>query len=137
MLEKDSLIGVHVLLAEDNDDARDFLEILLTHTAARVTVAKDGASALEALRRLRPDVLVADLDMPTRDGFWLIEQVRQLPPESGGHTPAIAVSALVMPVQVERARELGFCDHLAKPADPGEIARRILHLVTRSRNPRA
>jgi CheY-like chemotaxis protein len=132
MLEKNTLRGVHVLVAEDNDDARELLEIILVHTAARVTVARDGADALEALQRLRPDILVADLDMPTRDGFWLIEQVRSLPADSGGRTPAIAVSALVMPVHVQRAMDLGFTDHIAKPTDPGAITRAIARLLGRS-----
>jgi CheY-like chemotaxis protein len=54
------------------------------------TRAQEG---LEALRRIRPHVLISDLGMPEEDGYSLIEQVRALPPEHGGQTPAAALTA--------------------------------------------
>lgn len=131
MLEKDGLKGIHVLIAEDNDDTRELLEVVLAAAAARVTSAYDGEAALEALRRLVPDILLADLAMPRRDGFWLIEQVRGLPAEAGGRMPAIAVSAMVAPRDVARAKALGFTAHVPKPANPNELARLIAELVGR------
>lgn len=133
MLDKDFLTGIHVLIAEDNDDTRELLEVVLTHAAARVTAAPDGSAALEAIRRLLPDILVADLAMPRKDGFWLIQQVRALPAEAGGRIPAVAVSALVAPPDIERAKALGYTEHVAKPADPGHLATLIGELVKRSK----
>jgi CheY-like chemotaxis protein len=133
VLEKDVLSGIHVLVAEDNDDTRELLEVVLSHAAARVTAAPDGGAALQAIRRLLPDILVADLAMPKRDGFWLIEQVRALPPEAGGRIPAVAVSAMVTPPEIERAKALGYTEHVAKPADPGHLALLIADLVRRSK----
>jgi CheY-like chemotaxis protein len=135
VLAKDVLNGIHVLVAEDNEDTRELLEVVLTHAAARVTSAPDGTAALEAIRRLLPDILVADLAMPRKDGFWLIEQVRALPPEAGGRMPAVAVSALVAPPDIERAKAAGYTEHVAKPADPGQLAALIAELVRRSKRP--
>jgi CheY-like chemotaxis protein len=133
VLQKGFLSGIHVLIAEDNDDTRELLEVVLSHAAARVTLTPDGGAALEAIRRLLPDILVADLAMPRRDGFWLIEQVRALPPEAGGRMPAVAVSALVAPPDIERAKALGYTEHVAKPADPGQLATLIAELVRRNK----
>ena len=135
MLEKGFLSGIHVLIAEDNEDTRELLEVVLTHAAARVTAAPDGGAALEAIRRLLPDILVADLAMPRKDGFWLIEQVRALPPHAGGRIPAVAVSALVAPPDIERAKAAGYTEHVSKPADPGRLAALIGDLVRRSKQP--
>jgi CheY-like chemotaxis protein len=133
VLDKDFLRGIHVLIAEDNDDTRELLEIVLSHAAARVTAACDGGAALEAIRRVLPDILVADLAMPRKDGFWLIEQVRALPPQAGGRIPAVAVSALVAPPDIERAKAAGYTEHVSKPADPGHLAALIGDLVRRSK----
>ena len=135
MLEKHFLSGIHVLVAEDNEDTRELLEVVLTHAAARVTSAADGRAALEAVQRLLPDILVADLAMPRKDGFWLIEQVRALPPDAGGRIPALAVSAMVAPPDIERAKALGYTEHMAKPADPDRLAALIAELVRRSKRP--
>jgi CheY-like chemotaxis protein len=137
VLEKDVLRGIHVLIAEDNDDTRELLEIILRHAAAKVTSAAEGGAALQAIRRLLPDILVADLAMPSKDGYWLIEQVRALPPHAGGGIPAVAVSALVAPPDIERAKALGYTEHVAKPADPGQLATLIAQLVGRDRRSRS
>ena len=137
MLERDVLRGIHVLIAEDNDDTRELLEIVLRHAAAKVTSTADGGAALQAIRRLLPDILVADLAMPSKDGYWLIEQVRALPPHAGGRIPAVAVSALVAPPDIEHAKALGYTEHVAKPAYPGQLATLIAQLVGRDRRSRS
>jgi CheY-like chemotaxis protein len=69
------LRGVRVLVAEDNDDSRDVLALVLRHVGALVTTA---SSAREALP-LTPvvDVVVTDMSMPGEDGAWLLAQVEQ------------------------------------------------------------
>jgi len=137
LLDRDVLKGIHVLIAEDNDDARELLEVVLAHAAARVTSARDGESALEAIQRLLPDVVLADLGMPARDGFWLIEQLRGLPAHSGGLIPAIAVSAMVAPADIQRAKALGYTAHVSKPANPAELAMIIADVVGRRPAPKS
>ncbi|PYN76623.1 MAG: hypothetical protein DMD96_25320 [Candidatus Rokuibacteriota bacterium] len=56
-----------------------------------------SVEALEAVERESPDVLVSDLQMPGRGGCWLIRQVRALPPERGGTTPAAASQGSSVP----------------------------------------
>src|SRR5438132_8681273 len=57
---------------------------MLECRGAAVTAVGSADEALEALQRERPDVLVSDLAMPGKSGYWLIDQVRGLPLERGG-----------------------------------------------------
>ena len=88
--------------------------------------------AAEALRRavaLRPDVLVSDIEMPGESGYALIQKVRALPPEAGGLTPAIALTAYARPDDRMQALTAGFQAHLAKPALPEDLAAAIASAV--------
>jgi two-component system chemotaxis sensor kinase CheA len=82
------------------------------------------ASATEAMRRLgegeRFDVIVSDIEMPVVNGFELAEMLRRDPRFK--HTPIIALSALCTPASIERGRQSGFDDYVAKFDRPGLIA---------------
>ena len=83
------------------------------------------------MQRVRPDVLLSDIAMPQQDGYWLIREVRALPPERGGDMPAIAITAFGHPHDVGRTLTAGFQAHLRKPVDPWELARTIASLAGR------
>ena len=127
----DSLKGIHVLLVEDDDDARTLLETVLRYCGALVTAVASAGAAMSTLERVRPDLLLSDLSMPEHDGYWLIHAVRALPAERGGTIPAVAVTALGSPHGVERTLGAGFQAHLRKPVDPWELARTIATLASR------
>src|SRR5262249_49892863 len=74
-----ALSGVHVLVVEDDQDARYLIEDTLRHYGARVTSVASVREALAAIETSRPDVMVSDIAMPEQDGFDLIRAVRQLP----------------------------------------------------------
>jgi CheY-like chemotaxis protein len=67
---------VHVLVVDDEADARRVLMMVLERVGAVVVTAGSAAAALEELAKARPDVLVSDLGMPDQDGFELIRQLR-------------------------------------------------------------
>jgi CheY-like chemotaxis protein len=117
------LAGLDVLLAEDDPDARELLADLVRMAGATVRAARDGEEALAEFDRARPDVLVSDLYMPRVDGFELVRRVRARPPEEGGLTPAIAVTAGIE--TEERTLLAGFHVHLAKPCDPMVLLRTL------------
>jgi CheY-like chemotaxis protein len=62
-------------------------------------------------------VLISDLEMPGRDGYWLIAQVRALPPERGGMIPAACLTGHSGPEERAGILRAGFQYHLAKPFD--------------------
>jgi two-component system CheB/CheR fusion protein len=66
-------------------------------------------------------VLLADLGLPGRDGYALIQAIRSLDPERGGALPAVAVTAYAGLRERARAFELGYGWHVAKPVDPDQL----------------
>ena len=116
-----SLAGVRVLAVDDEPDARHLVKRILEQCHAVVTTAASVSDALAALAAARFDVLVSDIGMPDRDGFDLIRQLRSLPADAGGKTPAVALTALARVEDRRRALLAGFQIHVPKPVDPAEL----------------
>ena len=81
------LRSVHVLAVSDSRVMRDLLSMTLEAQGATVTAVSTAEHALDLLQQLRPDALISDLEMPDKDGYWLIGRVRALGPDRGGLTP--------------------------------------------------
>jgi CheY-like chemotaxis protein len=112
------LAGVHVLAVDDDAAVLDTVTATLERYGATVTAVDTAPAALEALQRERPDVLVSDLAMPDHGGYWLIGQVRALPPERGGQTPAAALTILIGAEHRASVLRAGFQYHIDKPVEP-------------------
>ena len=115
------LDGVRVLVVDDIPCMREIVTEILTRDGAKVTSVSSAEGALAALQRERPDVLLSDLTMPGKDGYWLIAQVRVLPPELGGVTPAAALTAHTGAEHRASVLRAGFQLHLGKPFDLDEL----------------
>ena len=115
------LEGLHVLVVDDEPDTREMLRYLLEGCKARVSVASSAREALEMLGRQPPDVLLSDIGMPGEDGYSLIRGVRALPPERGGRTPAVALTAFARVEDRTRVLRAGFNSHVPKPVEPLEL----------------
>jgi signal transduction histidine kinase/ActR/RegA family two-component response regulator len=126
-----TLKGVRVVAVDDDADARKLLEVVLTHSEAEVTVVATVSEAVEAVRRLHPDVLLSDIEMPGEDGYSLITRVRALSPEEGGNTPAAALTAYARVEDRTRALRAGFQQHLPKPVEPAELVAVVANLAGR------
>jgi len=125
----ETIEGARVLLVEDDADTRESLAALLRAHGAEVRTAASAPEALAELARARPDVVVSDLAMPGKDGYWLAEKLAALGPESGGGIPAIALTALAAREDADRALAAGFRRHLGKPVDGAVLAREIRALL--------
>ena len=126
-----NLKGVNVVVVDDDTDARALTTFLLEQCGAMVTAVASAEEAFTAITQLKPDVLVSDIGMPTVDGYMLMRQVRTLPVERGGHTPAIALTAYAGETDYQRAIAAGFQQHLAKPVEPATLITAIASLVRR------
>jgi signal transduction histidine kinase/CheY-like chemotaxis protein len=126
-----SLAGVRVLVVDDDPDGRELVRALLENCDATVTAAGSAAEALAHLQSSPPDILVTDIGMPAVDGYDLLRQVRQLPPERGGKVPAIALTAFARSSDRTRALLAGFQIHLAKPIDAPELIAAVASLSGR------
>jgi CheY-like chemotaxis protein len=131
-LPTDALVGVHVLVVDDDDDARQLLRTILEYCGALVTVTASAREALNVLERVVPDALVSDISMPREDGYWLIREVRALAPERGGALPAIALTAHGQTHGPDRTLSAGFQVHLRKPIDPWELCRTLVSLIRKA-----
>jgi CheY-like chemotaxis protein len=131
VLQSDALVGVHVLVVDDDGDARDLLRTVLEYCGALVTVVAAAEEAMQVLGRVMPDVVVTDIAMPEHDGYWLVRAIRALPAERGGALPMIAITAHGEQHGPERTLSVGFQAHLRKPLDPWELCRAIASLIRR------
>jgi PAS domain S-box-containing protein len=134
-LPSPDLSGLRVLVVDDDEGTREVAEAILGSLGAEVLQAASAQAAFEALIGRRPDVLVADIEMPGEDGYMLIKRVRSLPVRSGGATPAAALTAFARAEDRWRALDAGFQLHLAKPIEPLGLAIAVAHLAGRSSAP--
>jgi CheY-like chemotaxis protein len=120
------LKGVRLLVVEDDADLREAMEIGLEMEGADVTTAGSGHAGMRAFAHGRTDVVVSDLWMRDGNGYELIERIRRLPPEVGGLTPAIAVSAAE---NMRSAIAAGFHVFMAKPFDLFDLVDVVVELT--------
>jgi len=111
-----------VLVADDNADMREYIARLLAGRHEVETVA-DGAKALAAARRQKPDVIVSDVMMPGMDGLELLRAVRE--DASLGSVPVILLSARAGEEAVAEGVEHGADDYLVKPFTGRELIARL------------
>jgi len=104
-----------VLIVDDNRDLADSLGRLLRLWGYDPRAADDGRSGVEEARRYHPDCMLVDISMPLMDGYAVAARIRGDP--SLGRTKLVAQTAYADEEMVGRFREMGYDDHLAKPAD--------------------
>ena len=112
------LNGIRVLLVDDQEDTREFVERILAERGARVTVAASAEEALARIEAAAPDVLVADIGMPDVDGYELIRRLRRRDAALGGAVPAVALTAFAREEDRVRAIAAGYDEHVPKPLEP-------------------
>lgn len=130
-----SLLGLRVLVVDDESDARELLRRILSQQSAQVVTAATAALAMAAHLEFHPDVLVCDIGMPEKDGYELLKEIRSLPSEQGANTPAIALTAFAGVDDRRRALAAGFQVHLSKPVDPAELIAVIANVAQGRQKP--
>jgi CheY-like chemotaxis protein len=115
------LRGIHVLVVDDEEDARALVATVLEDCGCRVTTAGSVTQALEQIATAPPDIMFSDIGMPDEDGYVLIRKVRSLPREAGRDIPAAALTAYTRAEDRRRMLNAGYSLHLAKPIDPSEL----------------
>ena len=126
-----SLSGLRVLAVDDEPNTRELLSAVLRQYGAEVRVTASTVEALKTLVSWRPDVLIADIEMPGEDGYSLIGKVRALPEGEGGQTPAVALTAYARAEDRMRALLAGYQVHVPKPVTPGDLAAVVAGLAGR------
>ena len=118
-----------ILVVDDYAENRDVLVELLKYYGHRMLQAKDGLEGLELLRREKPDLVIADILMPTMNGFEFVSRLRQQRDHSG--TPVIFYSATFIDSEMQAlARACGVSRLIPKPAEPQEVLRIVNEALT-------
>ncbi len=115
-------LGARVLVAEDNPVNQQVALEILQGFDCTITLANDGAEAVDCVRHAPFDIIFMDCQMPRMDGFKATEKIRKLQ-DDGAHTPIIAMTAHAMKGDRERCLAAGMDDYISKPVDPGAILR--------------
>ena len=124
-----SLNGARIVVVDDMSDARDLVRVALEAAGAHVTTASSATQVLTIIADESFDLLLADIGMPDRDGYSLIEAIRKKPSREGGKIPALAVTAYAGRADRERALAAGFDQHLAKPLELAALIEAVADLL--------
>jgi two-component system alkaline phosphatase synthesis response regulator PhoP len=121
-----------VLVVDDDAKIRRLVRTYLERDGHPVLEAADGPSALLAIRRERPAVVVLDLMLPGLDGLSIIRELRAASPSISDRPPILVLSARGMTSDRIEGLSVGADDYLAKPFSPAELALRVRRLLERS-----
>lgn len=113
-------MAAQILLVDDNPTNLQVLYQTLEGHGYRLLAARSGKDAIAIAERTTPDLILLDVMMPGMDGPATLEALRRL--QSGGRTPIVFMTARVQSQEVDRYRELGAVDVIAKPFDPLKLA---------------
>jgi PAS domain S-box-containing protein len=129
------LVGLRVLVVDDQAEIRELIEEILTSCGALVHACGSAQEAFAAVQRWQPQVLVSDIAMPGEDGYWLIERVRALPAAEGGTVPALALTAYARLDDRLQVLASGFEQYVPKPVDPAELCAVVAQLARSAETP--
>ena len=116
-----SFQGYSILLAEDNALNQEVAWQMLEKTGAALSLAANGAEAVEMVEAGSFDLVLMDLQMPVMDGFEATRKILERFPD----LPVIALSAAVMEEDRNKSRQAGMRDHLSKPIESTSLYRTL------------
>lgn len=116
------------VIVDDDDDIRDLLVHVLEGAGIEVTTASDGATALQVIREVQPDLVTLDLSLPDMDGTDVCRELREF-------SDAYVVMITGRDAEIDRlvGLEVGADDYMAKPFSPREVTARVSALLRRPR----
>ena len=116
-----------ILVADDNAQIREVLQMSLESLGYEVLVAEDGDQALQRIHRDSPDLLILDVMMPKQNGFQICRKVKADPERSG--TPVILLSAKSLREDVYWGKDCGANEYVTKPFSAKDLEDTIAKLL--------
>ena len=120
-----------LLLADDSVTIQRVIELTFADEDVKVAVVGDGKQAIERLISDRPDIVLADVGMPERDGYEVAAFIKNDP--RFAHIPVILLTGAFEPLDEERARKVGCDGVLVKPFEPQVVINRVRELLSGQR----
>jgi CheY-like chemotaxis protein len=118
-----------LLLADDSVTIQRVIELTFADEDVDVVAVSDGDEAIARLEASPPDIVLADIGMPGRNGYEVARYVKQSPRLA--HIPVVLLTGAFEPVDQARAAEAGCDGILAKPFEPQLVIERVKDLLTR------
>jgi PAS domain S-box-containing protein len=122
--------GCRVLVAEDDADTAEMMEVMLQYKGHDVRIASDGVQALECAQSFQPQIAFLDIGMPRMDGC---EAARRIRAALGSRVMLVALTGWGQDEDKRRSLDAGFDHHLTKPPDPDVLDQLIAQSVARQR----
>jgi CheY-like chemotaxis protein len=118
----------HILVVDDDEIIREIAQQTLTESGFKVSEAENGVRAIEALKKLRPDIILLDVMMPEMDGFTATSAIRKMA-GSLKHTPILIMTSLDDMDSINKAFESGATDFITKPINWTILVERIRFVI--------
>jgi len=116
-------MSINTLYIEDNEVNQYLVDFLLTKNGHSVTLAATGPKGIELAKRLKPELILLDIQLPHMDGYQVLERLRKIPELE--QTPVIAVTSYAMMGDFERIMALGCNGYISKPINPDTFVEQI------------
>ena len=120
-------MAISVLVAEDDHNIAQLLQLYLEKEGYEVTVTHDGGQCLDAFRNIQPDMVLLDIMMPVMDGWEVCKQIR-----TESQTPIIMLTAKSEIANKVQGLKAGADDYITKPFEMREVLARIEAVLRRS-----
>ncbi|MBE3639198.1 response regulator transcription factor [Mangrovicoccus algicola] len=120
-------MGRHVLLIEDEPNITEAMRFILARDGWTVSSHADGATAVAAVSRARPDVVVLDVMLPGRSGYDILRDLRADP--GTRRLPVMMLTARGQLRDRERAESFGVSHFMTKPFSNQEVLETLNSLV--------
>ena len=118
--------GKCALIAEDIEINKEIIISLLEKTNIKMRVVSDGEAAVAEFKNgSQYDVVLMDIQMPVKDGYTAVKEIRALDFANAKSVPIIAMTASVFPDEISKAFASGMNDHIAKPVNNRELMEKM------------
>ncbi|MDZ8109473.1 MAG: response regulator [Nostoc sp. DedQUE12a] len=121
--------GLTILVVDDDKNHLSLISYLFNKYGVHVMLADNASLAFELIQQHAVDILISDIAMPGKDGYWLIQQVRSLPVSPIKEIPAIALSGVSKEECYEKALASGFQTYIQKPSTPSYLMKEVAKLL--------
>lgn len=118
-----------ILVAEDERDIRELIAFTLRFAGFDVTLAKNGAEAVEMVEAEDPDLIILDVRMPKMTGYEACRKIKADPGTKG--TPVMILSAKGQEVEIQQGLESGADEYILKPFVPDELVAQVKDILDR------
>jgi len=117
----------NILIIEDNEQNLYLVTFLLGQSGFRNTAARSGPEGIELAGRIKPDLILLDIQLPVMDGYAVARELRLNP--SLRDVPIVAVTSYAMVGDRERALEAGCVGYIEKPINPATFVTEIMRYL--------